>query len=387
MEPADEFVSDVRTLIAAYCVRWWPLFAQNASAVASPSGAWLLCGLAAGAARPASNEATAAAGLVAHPPRAVQLATALWVAHDQRTADLQRWQASLPESVATGEIPTQSQADDWASQATGGVIASFPVSITEHTALVLANALASDVRWRRPYGVATSADWALGGVWAGCVQSILIGEDLTAVRTDDGLFAVHQAQADGLTVVCITGPTGEQPMATAADVFHRYLAGESEDLWSLPLGEHGCWNFAEEPLQDAPTAQVLRTQVRLPAWEVESTWDLMGQPELGFTQAADAIAALLANPGPAQATQRVRARFDRLGFTAAALTALAIKRSALPRDSESVTGVLRTIRADFAEPFAAFAMVDEADSAWHQVVAFAAWVHEPVEPHDEGLGR
>ena len=129
---------------------------------------------------------------------------------------------------------------------------------------------------------------------------------------------------------------------------------------------------------------MLRTQSRLPAWEVSTDWDLMVEPEIGLQWAADQVSALLANPGPAQAAQGARARFDRLGFTAAAISALAIMRAAPPRDRPLQAGVLRSVRADFSAPFAAFAVIDEPDSPWHQCMAFAAWVNLPAEPKQVG---
>ena len=383
---------EVSGLVQRYAQHWWARFAgstDSTNAVAAPAGAWLLVALASGA--DATRTCTAlgleparatqiATALLAQAPKALRAATALWVAADQRTEVFDAWQQELPKEVACGPVPTSREADAWASAASDGLITHFPVAVTGETAMVLANALAADVRWRRPYLVRPSDDWGIGRAWAGRVRSVLVGEDITAVRTDRGLYAVHQAQADGLIVLCITGTSQSQAMAAAAEVAHAYLCGAGEDLWSLPLGVEGCWQIDEEPLEDAPAERVLRTEARVPAWEAESTWDLLAEPDVGLIDAARRVAALLAEPGPAQAAQCARARFDRLGFTAAAVTALAIMRSAPPRDREPTPGVLRKVRVDFAEPFAAFAFVDEPDSPWHQVMAFAAWVAEPTEP-------
>lgn len=383
---------DVSEFVQQYAQHWWTGFASRtdaSNAVAAPVGAWLLVALASGAT--ATRRCTAlglqperaehiAAALLERAPEALRAATAVWIASDQRTIAFDDWQQHLPPAVACGPVPTSQQADAWAHAATDGLISRFPVAVTRETALVLVNALAADVRWRRPYLARPSDDWGVGRRWAGRVQSVLVGDDLTAVRTDQGLFAVHQAQAEGLIVLCVTGIPESAGMAAAAEVARAYLGGASEDLWSLPLGEQGCWQIAEEPLEDAPAERVLRTEARVPAWEAESTWDLMAEPELGFVDAAQRISVLLADPGPAQAVQCARARFDRLGFTASAVTALAIMRSAPPRDREPKAGVLRKVRVDFAEPFAAFAFVDEPDSPWHHVMAFAAWVAEPTEP-------
>lgn len=389
MEATDGQIS---APIQRYADHWWPHFnsgAASGNVVVSPVGAWLLLALAAGADAQGKSAVLGlepgqamqmAAALVGHAPKAVRAATALWLAADERTEELARWQDRLPAAVASGPVPTAQQADDWASAATGGLINRFPVTLARDTALVLAGALVADVRWRRPYLVRFVDDWGIGRAWAGSVESILVGEHLTAVRTDQGLFAVHQAQADGLVVICVTGATASHPMSTAAAVLRAYLNGSTEDLWTLPLGEDGCWRVEEELLEDAPAERVLRTEVRLPAWEAESSWDLMTDADLGFVDAAQRIAALLVHPGPAQAAQRARARFDRLGFTAAAVTALAVMRSAPPHDGEPTPGVLRRVRADFAEPFAAFALVDEPGSPWHQVMAFAAWIQEPADP-------
>ncbi len=407
---------DAQAVIDRYADRWWPMLTGQTSVVASPGGAWLMLALAASAEPDQTAEALGiesararelATSMLQDPPRALRTATAIWVGPDQRTPALEQWQAGLPASVGTGPLPTAAEADAWASDVTDGMIPQFPVSITPMTAFVLAGALAANVRWHRPYSTTSAADWGTEGPWAGRVESVLVGEDLSAVRTDDGLFAVHEARAEGLRVICVAA-TGEKTtaqqttaqqtatqrgtsvsiaaspltMVIAADVLRTHLAGMNEDLWSLPLGSHGCWQVSEEPIEEASSARVLHTSVRLPAWEADARWDLLTDPALGFQDAAQRVAGLLAHPGPAQAAQRARARFDRLGFTAATITAVAIMRSAPPGQRESTAGVRRSVRADFAQPFAAFALIDEPDSSWHEVMAFAIWVGEPTEAAD-----
>lgn len=386
-------------VIDSFAQRCWPVL--DAGGVVSPVGAWLLLALAAGAGRgdgvPSAlglelpQAHARAVELLAAPPRALRAAVALWVNAAQRTEAFQAWEQTLTEGLAqtlgpgaTGGIPTSAEADAWAARATDGVVSRFPVSVGPATSLVLANAVATDVRWRKPYRLDEVQDWGTGGPWQGLISTVLLGDDLGALGSELGLHPVHHARADGLDVVCVGMPDASieaaRGLSSTAPLVRQVLVDGGEDLWSLPLGQHGPWLIREEPLPDAPASRVLRTQVRMPAWEVSTDWDLMADPDLGVQWAAAQVNELLANPGPAQAAQGARARFDRLGFTAAAVSALAIMRSAPPREQLLQAGVLRTVRADLSTPFAVFAFIDQPESAWHQCLAFAAWVHLPADP-------
>ncbi|HXP20045.1 MAG TPA: hypothetical protein VN840_10415 [Streptosporangiaceae bacterium] len=118
-----------------------------------------------------------------------------------------------------------------------------------------------------------------------------------------------------------------------------------------------------------------------------STHDLR-DPGLGFAAAAAALAR--SGRDPWQAKQAAMARYTRVGFEAAAVTAMAIMASMqLPR-----RGLIRTAELRFGHPFAVVAVTGPTDrsrrraagtaqsDAWHGLPVFSAWVADPQDADD-----
>jgi hypothetical protein len=130
------------------------------------------------------------------------------------------------------------------------------------------------------------------------------------------------------------------------------------------------------------TAREERCTAVLPAWSARSELDL-SQPDLGFGLAVQALA-----PGdPWQARQATVARYDRVGFEAAAVSALAVAMSArVPQ-----RGVLRTAELRFGHPYAVVALTvphitgpertspGRPSSPWDGLPVFSAWVAQPQD--------
>jgi hypothetical protein len=88
--------------------------------------------------------------------------------------------------------------------------------------------------------------------------------------------------------------------------------------------------------------------------------------------------------------QSAMARFTRLGFKAAAVTAFSVtlERMALPSDS----GITRHAELRFGHPFAVVAVADDdtwnpstrsfVRGPWHQVPVFSAWITDPMDDED-----
>ena len=106
----------------------------------------------------------------------------------------------------------------------------------------------------------------------------------------------------------------------------------------------------------------------------------LADPRLGF----GAVAAALGRGDPWQAAQAAIARYTRVGFEAAAITAVSFALSARPR------GRHRTAALRFCHPYAVIAVAAD-DSArrgtapgawsgpWNGVPVFSVWVAEPRE--------
>ena len=99
----------------------------------------------------------------------------------------------------------------------------------------------------------------------------------------------------------------------------------TRSLFDLPLGPAPSREIAEQTAQTtAPDGREERYAAVLTAWSAESMHDLSGDPGLGFSAAAAALAALAGlDPLVYEAKQAAIARYSLTGFEAAALTAVA----------------------------------------------------------------
>ncbi len=372
-------------LITRYAQRFCRVHADGHS-VSSPLGAWLLLALAAPLAQGSvRNDLEDILGvdvrrarraldeLLSDPPEVVRSALAVW--------GVPNWPGGLPAAVETGPVPTQAQADAWARDHTDGMIDRFPVDLSDMTA-VLASALATRIAWLRPYDVTGAAE--LRSPWSTRVAEVLSGADgyLTDVA-GLGTVAVHTAVgSDSLQVTSVIArddAPSEAVLAAAHDIAWRQATGSTvrrRKLSDLPLGDGELWTITEDRRPGGDQVRVL-----LPAWKAMSNHELTADPGLGFGAVGRALAAALpedaAGPG-VQARQSAVARYNRWGFEAAAVTAVAL-RSAMMSSGLSRTATLR-----FGHPYAVVAIVGRRPARarrdpWTGVPAFAAWVGEPAD--------
>jgi len=360
--------------------------------VASPLGAWLLLALAAPAATGQLRERLAdllgadiedardaAAALLAEPHPAVSSAAATWLRDASASTDaMGRWLAGLPAQVEVGDMPTQAQADAWASEHTSGLIDAFPLTITPRTVLILASALATRVSWEVPFDLAPSVELGVRSAWSQrltqALRSPQTHDAFIATTQTVGDVAVHTATStDGLAVTSLIASADAEPAAVLAAA-HEIALGSvrTRSLFDLPLGDSPLWTVVEGR---SDRGNEERHTAVLPAWSAQSTHELTA-PEFGLAAAAGVLIALLP-PGDYQfeARQSAVARYSRTGFEAAAVTAIGIRATAMlePR------GVRRTAILRFGHPYAVVA-VAQGGGPWHGVPVFSAWVTDPEEP-------
>lgn len=385
--------------------------------VASPLGAWLLLALAGKGCRgelrarlsevlgiDADIAAELAAALLTNPHPIVASGAAAWWRPGAETQPLLDWLRFLPERVETGDVPSQAEADAWARRHTFDLIKKFPLAMSPDTVLVLATALATKVSWETPFAVAPVDELGSKSPWRSRVSRVLrspnrgFHDSFIAMTDRAGDVAVHTARArHGLAVTCVAGG----PDASAGDVLataHDIAIAEAEgsfrgrrSLFDLPLGDGPAWTLTERPARTTVVdGREERYKAFLPAWSAKSDHDLSCPDSLGFSHAAEALIAML-QPNPAywfEAKQSSMARYSRVGFEAAAVTAIAILASG--EFSPGRTGLLREATLRFGHPFAAVAVAvdNQPDtetgktSPWHALPVFSAWIEEPDEVDD-----
>jgi len=398
-------------LLARYAGRFHALTGQG-HGVASPLGAWLLlalCGPASqGEDRAAITDALgcgtgeaagAAAALLAAPHPLVAAAVATWRRRDADTEALTRWLAGLPPAAQHGVLTDQADLDRWAREHTYGLIERFPVQLTPDMLLVLASALATRVSWQRPFELAAGRELGPASPWAGRLRQVLRTpagpghSQFVAATADAGDVAVHTARARGGLLVTSVAAAPEVPAQTVLAAAHQLaiaaaLGGEVErrSLFDLPLGEGPLGTVTErQAMTQAPSGREENCHAVLPAWAASSEHNL-ARPALGFPAAASALAGLLAlGSFRYEAKQSAMARYSRVGFEAAAVTAVAVAMAAPLRRP----GAVRTATLRFGHPFAVVAVTADDPGGqpagpWHGLPVFSAWVADPQDadiPH------
>lgn len=383
---------DLAALVCRYAERFAALGGGDEHQVGSPLGAWLVIAVAAptadGALREQIIDALGTdvesaqemlAEVLKHPNDAVGAALAAWSIPG--LTGLDSWRAGLPPAVTTGSVPAQPEADQWAREHTLGLIERFPID-THGAVILLASALAARVTWLRPFDLVDGAE--LRGAWGRQLTRALharseLGHSASIVATERaGTVAVHTAQADAHLSVTSVIAAPDVARADVLAVAHqlavahsRHGSGSLVSLFDLPLGDGPLWTIAEHQA-DAAGQHV---EAVLPAWHVESEYDLLTVPAFAFGAAGEALKRRARIGGFVKAAQSAVAKYTQNGFEAAAVTALGIP---LAGRMSPPPGPYRTATVRFAHPYAVVATTHGPDDdLWSGLPVFAAWVTQP----------
>jgi serine protease inhibitor len=359
----------------------WPLLAFLADGAQGAARAELARALGV----PAEQAAAAARELLAGlaDERALDCALGLWT---RRTLELrEEWETGLPVDalgVLTGDPALdQREMDAWAAKRTGGLIERMPVEARDDTELVLASALALRTTWLRPFEVRPVRPSA--GPWQG---RTLRGLHRLSVRLDRvGVAAAPEGRVTevrvlgdhGIDVHLLLGDehmTPGQVMAAGTAALDGTCPVVRGSL--LPYGPAGPGLRVEERPCATPRQPTL--EVTTAAFEVRAHHDLLELHGLfGLTAARDArqghFPGISVSPlTVGSARQSVLARFDALGFEAAAVTAVAAAPGAAPGGAP--LGYTSTVvTAAFDRPFGFLAVHRET-----RLALTAGWVTEPA---------
>lgn len=330
----------------------WLLLARFAPAVAGPHRARLTEVLGVRC----EEAAALAAGLLDAPHPTIAAALGAWSRSPVT--------ALLP--VALDELPDQTGLDGWASDHTRGLIEKFPLQVDELTELVLATALVLQPRWTTELGADENGRLVLDGG----LQTIV---DTSAA----GLVAVAKPfSEDGVDVVSVIAA----PDVSPNDVWHgvdEVVAKLNEGaLWhgvspgGVPADGHA-WTVRETTETfiewDAPDDYDDLWRSHLPRWDaaVESALTTApGVPEL-VASLREAVPAL---EGPVECVQAATTAYNKDGFEAAAVTAMAMAMGA----PHFVERTIHRVEVTFDRPHAVAAVAR--GGAWEGVPLFHCWV-------------
>ena len=384
-------MSSVADAVARYAGRFHRAV-DPSQHVASPLGAWLVLALAASAASGSTRDelaevlgcdieaaSYAARELLESTHTALALGAAAWTEPAIRIEDLPRWLDALPAAVEQGPIPSQADADRWAADKTLGLIREFPIRMSG-VVFALATAIATKISWPTAFHPfpAERVDLAPAAGFDKVEWLLTSADGGAIVSSPVGPVAVHVAPSrdDDLVVVSVIADPSV-PVAEVLDVAYpiAIAAARDEDLpgrislWDLPLGTGHSWTVTERNIAERETGTE-QHRVVLPAWSIESRYDLLRDPRFGFRPAAQAVMSLFPSNGLVpEAVQAAVARYTRTGFEAAAITVLALSLSA--RVGEAT--VTRAAQLEFTRPYAVVA-VARGSGPWHGLPVFSAWI-------------
>jgi hypothetical protein len=366
--------------VSAYAGRVLPTLLADGGAT-SPLAPWLLAALVAPAVsgkrratlerilgRPADQAADLAGSILDHGPRSLRTALALWRRPDlAANGELGSWERRLPARTGRGPIPTQAGADEWTRLQTAGLINRFPAAVGPLTLAVLAAAIAAKARWDRPL------ERAWGGENAWKLKNMLSADPVGVFESKAGMIGVARSVSTDDEVAVYS-------FIAAPNV-------EREAHVKAALGLLSGWFRAADPerLARRRAVPVAKLEPRGHAWTVEPS-DGSSAIVPAFAEKTDS-ANILALPGIAEAAatlaemvrdampvpQKVEigaamsavARYDRLGFEAAAVAAMMITMSAMMDQQPQL--LLR-----FDRPHLAVAV--STDMRYRGLPMFAAWV-------------
>lgn len=334
--------------------------------------------------------------LLASPHPAVRTALAAWSKAD--LVDTGKWNSLvnvLPSTVTCSFLPTQQGVDQWAAEATAGLVPSFPLKIDEDTALVLASALASQVTWVTPFQEPEndSLPGRIPHMENPQAQRLFVNEDagrrklfaaaghevfITQTNAAGWVGAYVARSLEGLAVVSVIADRQTSPAqvhAAALEVADLWLSGRADlSLSAVPLGEGPAWEVTSGRYEvsgaiEGDLVSIINTS--LPAWQVDTTWDVKTAP--GVPEVLPAFSsAVLEQPAQTCAKQAVHAEFTREGFAAAAVTAFGAAPAGLPPRHVEVETLSATLF--FSHPYAVIAVCEPDGSAWSGMPVFSAWV-------------
>ncbi|KOU70087.1 proteinase inhibitor I4 serpin [Streptomyces sp. MMG1533] len=362
----------------------WPLLALVADGAAGAARTELAeaIGVPAGQAADAARELLAAMADI----RGLDTAVGLWTG---RTLELrEEWEAGLPvgaHGVLTGDAAADQEAlDAWAVKRTGGMVERMPVALTDRTEMVLASALALRTEWLRPFQDSPLAPET--GPWQdrvllGLRRSSTLLDRVGVANTPYGhvteLKVLGDTAVDVHLLLGEEGMTPGQVLGAGVDVLARRCPVVPGPR--LPYGEVGPGLHVVKERHSRPVPPALK--VETPAFDLSARHDLLALHRVfGLSTAMDTSAGHF--PGisglplaVASAQQSATAAFGRLGFRAAAVTALGI--ALVGGAPPALRWTATTVRATFDRPFGFLAVHRHT-----RLVLAAGWVTDP-EPYPE----
>ena len=357
-------------LVTRYATLTRDSLVETATATAvSYAGLWLLLAHLGPVASGNQREAIAEALGISCDEAAALAEELLAAPHSTIATALGAWSRAALKTklaVALEAMPDQAGLDRWASDHTRRLINKFPVAVSPETMLIVATALVLQPRW------ATELECDDDGV-------LLLNDGLQTIVNTQAAGPVAVAKPfseDGVDVISVIAAPDVSPQDVWRAVDEVVDKLNQGALWNGGLrgGElidgHS-WKVRKVTesfiKRDAPDDFDIVWRSHLPKWSGDTVSALSGAPGVAEIVAALSEAAP-ALAGPFEFIQAATAAYDESGFTAAAITALAVLTGA----PHFVERTIRRVELMFDRPHAVIAIAR--GGPWEGVPVFNAWV-------------
>ena len=323
--------------------------------------------------------------IFAESPELLKLAVGFWLNSNAIETPLYKQLVKVlkevdPQATYTHNIDKQ-ELDEWTKEKSLGLIPKFPVDkvILENLESVLANVVATKIKWNKPYSTETNVDSGWG------VEKLLLAPKTTArvgVTADGNPYVVHwkfSETAEGETPILVANIVGSEQAGTT-ELYNTLLNLVQEGNLKVNTFDEAKQFVAEHPDLDFLVATKLPAvaptvvyNVSLPAWEASQTNSLDSLESYKY----------LANLLELDATtfQTTKTKYGKEGYEAASLTATLIKGASAfapaPRNNEQIT-----FDVNFTRPFVSVAFVDTQTGVLSGVPLFTNVVKEGTKVED-----
>lgn len=283
-------------------------------------------------------------------------------------------------------LPTQEEADKWVSEATLGIIETFPVDLknTPDIDAILVNAIATKFNWEEPYQELL-AEFTKGmDFWGEKTYLFSPGGDIGTNRIflyKGKVFGehVHESERNYFKEsMRVKSIIGEENISLDL-VYEAGIAPESEKVYLKTLEDFDNNKVDFIKYKESKSSSNLVRSV-LPAWEVDSRLDLT---KFGFQDANSLYGRIFQEDIDFSALQVFRSSYNKKGFEAAAVTVLKIGAAAFIPPSKTVESTIY-----FNKPFVAiteYRTNQKENNDWQEIPLFTSVIRKSVAVSDKSF--
>ena len=270
-------------------------------------------------------------------------------------------------AVALEAMPDQAGLDRWASDHTRGLINEFPIAVSPETMLIVATALVLQPRWAKELWTDNDGMLVLNDGLQTIVDTQAAGRVAVAKPfSEDGVDVISVIAAPECFTAGRMARRGRDcRQAESGGVVERRPPRRGAHRWALVESSRSDREFHR-------MGPARRLRYRRGAAICRGGAGTLVSALSGAPGVAEIVAALSeaapALAGPFESIQAATAAYDESGFTAAAITALAVLTGA----PHFVERTIRRVELMFDRPHAVIAIAR--GGPWEGVPVFNAWV-------------